>query len=334
MRNRPSIILAAIVVGIALVALVLWSSKRTESPAEPPSETPQSVEETPNRQRVEPRAVMAPQAESRSLENEGPIVLYGKLEDQSAAPVDQAEIVVTVFHGDRRARSTTRFSTRSDAEGRFKVEAGIGESVELLPRKAGYALAATNNVEFYTHLKTEPANSNKPVVLKMWKLQGAEPLAAFSGRYDLSANGTPMYFDFVTQTVVPTNGDIRIAIVRPPGITSSSERPNCGVEIAGVEGGLMNVTAGEWGTTFWAPVDGYKPKQVLRVSSNGSDQWSDTVSGSFFVQTRDGGVYTKLYLKVALNFISDAPAVLELSGISNTNGSCNWEGDPGTLKPE
>jgi hypothetical protein len=332
MQIRPSILLGVLGILAASLALILWFSKQAGTTAAPLSETPQSVADTLERP-VGPHAVRAPQPEPRSLENDGPIVFYGKLEDQFAQPVDEAEVIVTMTFHDGGARGTTRLSTRSDAQGRFKVEAGIGESVELLPRKAGYALASTNNVEFYAHLKSEPANPNNPIVLKMWKLQGAEPLATFSGRYELKADGTPMYFDFVTQTIVPTNGDIKFAIVREPGVGSPGERPDWGVEIEGVEGGLMAVTAGDWGTTFWAPVDGYQPKQVLRPSSSEPHQWSDTVSGSFFVQTRDGGVYTKLSLKVSPGLNPDDPAVLELSGISNTNGSCNWEGDP-ALKQE
>jgi hypothetical protein len=96
----------------------------------------------------------------------------------------------------------------------------------------------------------------------------------------------------------------------------------------------MKITTGEWGTTYWAPVDGYQPKQVLLMSTNAPNQWSPTAHALFFVQTRHGDIYTKLNLKVGINLNPKDPVELALYGIANTNGSCNWEGDPGTLKQE
>jgi hypothetical protein len=331
MRISALLLLGGLVILAVLLALLLWSSKRADQTTTPPT---QAVEHraSPTNRAAESAAATTQPPPTGSVEKEGPIVFYGKLEDQGKEPVAEAEITgTTVFqNGVEKGRATC--SAKSDAGGFFTLEGGVGESVELMPRKQGYALAATNNIQFYAQLRREPSGSNRPIILRMWKLQGAEPLSAFQGRYKLRAADTPLHYDFVTQTLT-TNGDLKITINRPPGIVSPAERPEWGVEIEGDQaGGLMEVTAKEWATTYWAPATGYQPNYVLLMSTNVPDQWSQTASRRFFVQSREGGVYTKLALNVSINLNPDDPLDLVLYGISNTNGSCNWEGDPSTLK--
>lgn len=333
MNTRPSILLGSVALLAALGVAVFWISQRSHKTANiPPPDNESPAEPTPAS--VQTAAGNVPQPLGKDV----PIMFYGRLEDQSAEPVAEADIIgTTVFHhGEEKA--SARFSTRTDADGLFQLSAGVGESLELLPRKPGYALAATNTIAFYGSSKPDAErhhpDPNRPVMIKMWKLQGAEPLATLDGRYRVNPANGPVYFDFVTQTFDPTNGDIRITINRPSGVISPSERPDWSVELEGVYGGLMEVTAQEWGRTYWAPTDGYRSRQVLLMSTNAPGQWSQNADALYFVQTRDGGVYTKLSLKVAINLNPKDPVDLVLYGFSNTNGSCNWEGDPGTLNQQ
>ena len=52
----------------------------------------------------------------------------------------------------------------------------------------------------------------------------------------------------------------------------------------------------------------------------------------YFIQTRNGQVYSKAWLTFGINEKPDGPMSLELRGLANTNGSRNWEGDPNTSK--
>jgi hypothetical protein len=330
MKIRPSILLGGIAVLVALCA-ILWLSKTpqvsvivADSPVA--RANPDEVSSMP----VQPVAA-ARQLQSAPADGDVPIMFYGRLEDQAGQPVTQADILgTTVFHKDA-ARRAARFSTKSDADGRFQIEAGMGESLELAPHKEGYALASTSNTAFYGSSNPEQQrhhpDPNEPVIIKMWKLQGAEPLAAFDGRFSLSVAQSPVHFDFVAQTLCSTNGDIRISI-NPPATTGASDW-SIEIETEGA-GGLMPVTASQWSTTYWAPTDGYETRQVIRVSTNA--QWSQEANALFFVQSRHGGVYTKVKIRGFLD--GNAALDFELSGISNTNGSCNWEGDPGTLRQD
>jgi hypothetical protein len=338
MNIRPSILLGGIALLVGL-CVILWLSKRPQATVAvtSPSEATAGSADVSSAP-VEPVA-MASHPQLPSGDNDAPILFYGKLEDQGGEPVAEADILgSTVFH-QGAAKRHARFSTKSDAEGRFQFEAGMGESLELVPRKEGYALASANTLALYGAGRPEQERHhpdlNEPVIIKMWKLQGAEPLSAFDGRFSLSVTQTPIYFDFVTQMLGSTNGDIKISLHRSPGVISEREQPDWSVEIETEEGGgLMQVTSNDWSTTYWAPTDGYKRKQVLCASASAPHQWSEGTNALFFVQSRHGGVYSKLSFKVAIRPYPDTPLELVLSGVSNTNGSCNWEGDPGTLKHE
>jgi hypothetical protein len=340
--NLKRWILLGAAIGAAIIAgWIFWSPKPISKPA---------ASLPPKDEGAEPMAISAAnEANPRNtsptpLAEDGPIVFYGKLEDQAANPVPYASVVANKIYHDGSAELSERLFAKSDDNGFFQIDAGSGESIEIVPRAPGYALASTNNVAIYRGPERARPDPTRPVIIKMWKLQGAEPLATFDARYPVRP-GSPIYFDFVTQTivpsyvdfrtqqVVPSGGDLKITVNRSPGVVSQENRPDWSVELETTgPGGLIEVTPKIWATTYWAPPEGYQPKQSLRVSGQTGSNWSPKIERRFFVQTRDGGVYTKLFFKVTINRNPTEPAEVTLSGVANTNGSCNWEGDPDTLK--
>jgi len=342
MNIRRRILLGAAIFAAIATGWTLWSPKPMSKPA---TSLPPQVEEAEPTVPSATNEVNPGNTSPARREEEGPIVFYGKLEDQAAAPVAYASIVANKIYHDGAAELSQRLFAKSDDNGFFQIDAGSGESIEILPRAPGYALASTNNVAFYNGPQRARPDPNQPVIIKMWKLQGADRLAAIEARYKVRP-GSPIYFDFVTQTIVSTyvdfrtqqvvasGGDLKITIDRAPGIVSPENHPNWNIELeTTADGGLIEVTPATWATTYWAPTQGYQRKCFVRVSEKTGKNWSPKVERCFFVQTRDGGVYTKLSLKVAINLNPTEPAEVMLSGVANTNGSCNWEGDPGTLKP-
>ena len=343
MKSRPSIVVGEIAIMVALVALTFWLAKRparTEAGVPGPAESIVATSGPPVEEAAAPRTSRERQIPAASsVESDAPIVFYGRLEDQSANPVGGSQITGTTIYHLGAAERTARFLTTSDADGFFKLDAGTGASLELMPRKPGYALASLNAGGFYTHLKPEEQrqhpDSNNPVVIRMWKLQGAEPLASFDQQYQFYyITNTPLYFDFLAGKMVPSGGDIKITINRPPGAVSASNPQDWSVEVEGIDGGFMEATMGQWKTTYWAPVDGYQPKIVYLMSARNPQGWTGSLDANLFGQTRQGGVYTKLNLKASVNSNPDDPFTINLHGITNTNGSCNWEGDPDTLQSE
>lgn len=315
--RRP--ILIGVVLAIALsVALIVW---RFSNP--PGTATPTESNGTGS---TEPAAAPSKPLVAQTPENDNgnvPIVFYGKLQDQAGQPVVEAEITGT-------AAAKGKFNTTSDANGLFVLKAGVGESLEVMPRKAGFALASTNNVETYTSLMDGGAtDSNNPVVIKMWKLQGAEPLVNISKHYLFGYTGDPLFFDLATQEIVSSGGDLKITVVKPPDSASAADAQGWHVDMETDEaGGLTQISPEKSKITYWAPADGYQPKITLPMTGN-SAQNSESLDEMFFVQAREGGIYAKLAVKISLN--AQGLVNVDLHGIANTNGSCNWEGDPDTL---
>lgn len=358
MKIRRSILWGCIGAVVVLM-LVIWFARRpTNTPVEiitaPDATEPapgQSRQQIPsssrtNAQTVTPGApatsVSPPPSTNNKVErmrevlsslNDMPIVFYGKVEDQFGNPVAGAEITGHTIIYNGVTAGIDRYSTTSDAAGFFRLNAGKGESLGVAPRKQGYALATTATEFKYSQLYEghHVPNPNDPVVMKMWKLQGVEPLLRISQRHKFQYAGKPVNFDLLTGKIVPTGGDIRITVNRSPGILSSRDRQDWGVKIEAVNGGIMD-SSGQEAVTYWAPESDYQSSIALTFSTNAPYKWFDGFTQGFFVKSRDGQVYSKLGISFGINYSPDEPMDITLSGVVNTNGSRNWEGDPNTAK--
>jgi hypothetical protein len=270
-----------------------------------------------------------------STQNDVPIVFYGRLEDQFGKPVVGADVTgSTIIYGGLRVGSD-KVSTKSDATGSFSLEAGKGESMGVMPRKAGYALASTNTAFRYSHLSPgyhvpDPGN---PVVLKMWKLQGSEPLLGINGQYKMPFTDAPIHFDLIKGEIVPIGGDIKLTVNRSPGVVSERTLQDWSVQVEAVDGGLIE-PSGQDRVTYWAPDAGYQPSATYVFSTNAPYRWVGGFNHGFFLRTRNGQVYSKLGLSFRINQQPEQPMYITLSGVANTNRSRNWEGDPNTMKPK
>ena len=83
-----------------------------------------------------------------STQNDVPIIFYGKLEDQFGNPVSDARITGTTIVNNGVTEGIGKFLTTSDANGQFTLDAGKGESLGIMPRKSGYALASPRALTF------------------------------------------------------------------------------------------------------------------------------------------------------------------------------------------
>jgi hypothetical protein len=196
----------------------------------------------------------------------------------------------------------------------------------FVPRKAGYALATTGTLFKYSHLEDLPyvSDPNNPTVIKMWKLQGAEPLVGINQRYKLHCTSAPINFDLLAGQIVPSGGDIQLTVNRASGVISGRNRLDWSVHVAAVNGGLMD-SGGQERVTYAAPVDGYQPTMAFVFSTNAPYKWFGGFNQGFFVMSRNGQVYSKLGLSFNINDAPDGFMSVTFSGVANTNGSRNWE---------
>ena len=131
-----------------------------------------------------------------------------------------------------------------------------------------------------------------------------------------------MNVDLLTGQIVPSGGDLKIAVSRPPGVISGVNRQDWSVQIQAVDGGLID-SGDQAAVTYAAPQSGYQPSMTLAASTNGHGV--ELIQQTFFVQSRNGQVYSKLGLSFRINSDPDGLMTITFSGVANSNGSPNWE---------
>jgi hypothetical protein len=257
--------------------------------------------------------------------NDVPILFYGKLEDQFANPVVGARVAtsIRIYNGARSA--VERSSVVSSANGLFQISGGMGESLGVVPSKQGYVLAATNTYFKYSYLYPDhfTPDPNSPTVIKMFKLQGAEPLVGIDQRFRIPVTGTPTYFDLLAGKIVPNGGDLSVTVERPAGVVSQQQPQDWGLKIEAVDGGLIETSFVEARVTFQAPENGYQPSDTIHMST--TNHWSNLDEQMFFLSSRKGQVYSKVYLSFLINPNPQDPAAISFRGAANANASRNWE---------
>ncbi len=256
---------------------------------------------------------------------------YYKLEDQFGQPVSGA----TIRRHENFTPATGDTESESDAQGLFQESSKPGESFSLNPRKAGYALASLNANGAYTEelrQKQKLAHgAHDLIVVKMWKMQGVEPLLSFNQTLRFHYAGAPLRLDLLAGKLVESGGDLKITVNRPPGEISGRHQQDWGVRVEAIDGGVARSSWDEARVTHAAPQDGYERSDTQTASSNRTG--IDVIQQMYFIQSRNGQVYSKAWLTFGINEKPDGPMSLELRGVANTNGSRNWEGDPNTSQP-
>ena len=265
-----------------------------------------------------------------STYNDVPIDFYGRLEDQFGNPVTGAAVKGNIMINNGKRDSTDHFSTTSDANGLFEFH-GTGERLGIVPSKEGYALASTNTGGIYSQMwpedqRAQHSDPNNPTVLKMWKLQGAEPLLPISQKYKLKYSATPICFDLLSDTVGSTGGDMKITVNRPDGEISAEHRQPWGITVEIVQGGLIQTSSAASRLTFFAPEAGYESQQTF-----GNNNGPDLAEYTFFIKSRAGQMYTKVHMLFGINRTPEGDIDVDFEGVANTNGSRNWEGDPNKM---
>lgn len=360
MKIRRSIIwLAAIAAAFIALVFLFWQNQPAKTPLTASIETnvassattqPSPVFSAPDRTNVlmtnaatkasTPKPALGSKWERAlgilATYNDVPIDFYGKLEDQFGNPVVGADIKASIMVINAQREGTDHPITTSDANGLFQFH-GRGERIGIMPRKEGYALASTNTGAIYSLMWPEDERTHSdprnPILIKMWKLQGSEPLLKINQTYKPDYTGEPIYFDLIAGTIVPSGGDIKLTVSRTPGLISGRNQQDWSVQVEAVDGGLMD-SSGQEAVTYIAPDSGYQPGTNFIFSTNASQGWFSQFNHGFFVMSRNTQLYSKLGFSFRINQDPNAPMSVTFYGVANTNGSRNWEGDPNIYQPQ
>jgi hypothetical protein len=357
MKIRRSLIIFC---GIVLVLMVFlaWVTKKPERPAAPVVEqetaSPRVAEQSeakpshhasglagstnsPKSEAVSVASVPQTRPEPKSdrarqglaaLNNED-IVFFGKVRDQFDAPVAGAEVVGRIQVNDGTEVGTDEIRLITDDKGAFTISGHKGKALGVYVKKSGYVMATTNTRFVYSHLWSEAErhnpDPNNPAIVKMWKLQGAEPLTGVDQHYKFPYTEQPVNIDLLGGKIVPSGGDLKLTVHRPSGVVSERTLQDWSIEVEAMDGGLIKADEMESRVTYAAPETGYEPKDAFIMSTNAPYRWAGAVHQTYFLTSRHGQLYGKIDFGLRINQNSEDNISVELSGLANTNGSRNWE---------
>jgi hypothetical protein len=265
--------------------------------------------------------------EALSMLNDVPIDFYGKLQDQFADPVAGAEITGSIIYDNGSSNGVREIKTVSDANGLFEIHGGKGESLSVMPRKEGYALAATTAGFRYSHFYPESRhvpNPPQPAVIEMWKLQGAERLIHFQTKAYVRLDGTPSTFDLQTGKRAESGGDITL-VVESPAVPDPMQQYAWKAKIRSEGGGLILWQDVGFEKMFVAPESGYE-REIVIVQS-GVKPWSSRFNGTFYLRSRNGAAYGKLSVAIITDVVKHESIPVIVSGYMNPAASRNLEVD-------
>ena len=252
-----------------------------------------------------------------------PIEFYGKLVDQFGNPVTGAEVTGSVLAGD----GTSTNKTTTDGVGLFQFKGLKGMSLGIMARKSGYEFVAKNTGFDYALFRPEKVHKpdpNNPVVFKMWKLSGPEPMIEGQKFFKIKPNGPDYTIDLVNGKKIEgrsEQGDFIVQIHRP-SVVGPKDRYDWSFEIKPIDGGVIEA---DDPFPYLAPEAGYKPT-YLHVVSTSEPGWTYRIRKSFYLKSRGG----KIHARIQLEAFADYPggAALDLHYYVNPNGSRNLEWDP------
>jgi hypothetical protein len=261
-----------------------------------------------------------------STYNDVPIDFYGKVEDQFSNGVAGAAVNFSVRVMNGQESTVERGQVITDGNGFFTITGYKGQDLGLAPQKAGYVLATTSTLFKYSHLEDRPyvSDPNNPTVIKMWKLQGAEPLVGINETFKLPYTGAPIFFDLVTGNVVPGGGDLEIIVTRTPGVITQRNHGDWSIKLVPVNGGIIETDYHAAQVTFEAPIDSYQDTYFVQMNHD-DPGWFDNIQRAFFLMSRGGQVYSRFSLDFGINDDPDGAMWFQFKGVANANGSRNWE---------
>lgn len=190
-----------------------------------------------------------------------PIEFYGRVTDQYGKPVFGA--VVDMMWG----KGTNCVISTPDS-GEFKFSGQTGKSLDVYVHKPGYVVCRDSRKVFQYSDFFDPhfhlPNPTNPVLFRLQKLEGPEPMYVCSLRPKIDVAGTAVWVD-VSSGKKGETGDVGFSVVRDSIV--AEETPGYTLSILTPSGGGVIVTNEEF--MFHAPVTGYSARIQVRQGPSG-----------------------------------------------------------------
>ncbi|MEO6993558.1 MAG: carboxypeptidase-like regulatory domain-containing protein [Lacunisphaera sp.] len=346
MKTRRWVLIAAVAI---LLGLLLWRSRDkrlSAADAATPAAAPvQSSSDVSKKETVSAEPAAAPantpippqppgkreqMREILSKFNDKEIEFYGKVVDQTGTPIPNVNVTGSVIYNNGVSSGVQEKHTVTDAAGLFSFSGMRGRTFDYHLEKTGYETMPEGDAFDYTELvpeaKRHHPDPKNPVVLKMWKLQGAEPMIHMGKDFKIPPDGTPIRIDLTTGKRVTQGGDLIITLRHE--ILAPGAEPKRGfdwnAQIAASEGGIVETTQR---LMYLAPEKGYTPALAVDMPANKSG-WQPGVDSNFYLQSR-GQIYSRVMMHLNANPDQERGSYLSLTWWLNPKpGSRNLEFDP------
>ncbi len=253
-----------------------------------------------------------------------PVALHGKVVDQHNQPVPGVTVRLELEVGYLRTpvQGHTRWDKVeliTDHEGRFSLvnrKAGSISIVALV--KNDYEASAKNPRHFAFAGSGGPPHvpdPSSPVVFRVWKKHGAEPMFYVRLSGGIPCDGTSTNFDLCTGSRTSTNLNFKVSFNRVPLHPNRGAKYDSTITLEVVGGGIVQ-TADEF--TLLAPDTGYQPSvTIARLATD--PVWDRNVNGMFYLRTREG-FYGRLRIELA-TFFDPPPTQFVFESFINPAGS-------------
>jgi hypothetical protein len=210
-----------------------------------------------------------------------PIEFYGKVVDQFEEPVAEARVHI-VWTAVDDSHEITKLSAR---DGAFELTGEQGKAMTVDVSKLGYLPAKgwIQNFEYaaFFDYKFHVSDKNNPVVFRLQKLMGAEPMLKFIANAQVNI-AMPVVLNVETGKL-GTDGDISFSIVTGP--KRGQYGPDFSITITALNGAAFAPSEEEF--MFHAPEVGYQTAAVInRLSSDAN--YSRVQPYRCYVKTRSG----------------------------------------------
>lgn len=300
MKNRRWIILTLLLLILALV-FVWWRSRPLKSSepqttpptaAVPPSPTPKPGEQATSTPAANAATPSKLERMSRLLGNlnHKDIEFYGKVVDQAGTPLPDVAVYASVLYNTGLTSGMDKRVTKTDAQGLFSISGMRGRTLGIGLDKPGYEYDGEKGPFHFTEFVGEkdrytPDRKN-PVILTMWKLQGAEPMIFFDYRgYPVPPTGNAVRIDLKTGKRVEIGGDIVVTLWHAEAEAGQRlQRYPWKAELAAPGGGLIESTSRRM---YLAPETGYE--STIIISQTGQEpEYQKGIEKTYYLKTGSG----------------------------------------------
>jgi hypothetical protein len=218
-----------------------------------------------------------------SFEGKTPIEFYGKVIDQFSNGVEGANVVLawTTVVGPTPTPEKRMMSGRN---GLFSISDIRGKRLAVDVSKEGYLSTSNSSQSFeysdFTDQLFHVPDANNPVIFRLQKLMGAEPLYKFLPYGEIPVNGAPLILN-VEKGKIGAQGDLACSVTLGNG-RGDFGAADFTVTLDGLNGTVFSQSDEEF--LFNAPESGYQKTITIAVKADDPNyQWTQKLR--FYVKT-------------------------------------------------